>query len=156
MMDGVLAGKTGFTNKAGYCYVGAVEQDGKCMIAVVLASGWPPNKTNKWSDIKKLITYGMQNYEYVDITKDVQEEFTVQVNKGEQDSVKGRAELFPIKALMKSDEEIKWTRYVLGTLSAPVAAGTEIGAVRCYLGDTLLQTWEIKTLEDVQVEKTWF
>ena len=29
MMDGALTGKTGFTGTAGYCYVGALERDGK-------------------------------------------------------------------------------------------------------------------------------
>ena len=28
MMDGALTGKTGFTGKAGYCYVGALEEMG--------------------------------------------------------------------------------------------------------------------------------
>ncbi len=29
MMDGALSGKTGFTQDAGYCYVGALRKDGK-------------------------------------------------------------------------------------------------------------------------------
>ena len=38
-MDGAFTGKTGFTNKAGYCYVGALERDGKCMIVALLPVG---------------------------------------------------------------------------------------------------------------------
>lgn len=156
MMDGVLSGKTGFTNKAGYCYVGAVQQDGKCMIAVVLASGWPPNKTNKWADIKKMIAYGMQAYEYCDIQVDVGTDFMIQVRGGKQKLVKGQAQIENIRVLMRKDEEVKITKYLSGALSAPVTAGTEVGEIKCYLGDTLLQMWKIQTTDTVVEKKGWF
>lgn len=44
MMDGALSGKTGFTQDAGYCYVGALRKDGKTLIVALLACGWPNNK----------------------------------------------------------------------------------------------------------------
>ena len=55
MMSGALTGKTGFTNKAGYCYVGALERDGRTFVVALLACGWPNNKTYKWSDTRKLL-----------------------------------------------------------------------------------------------------
>ncbi len=64
MMDGALSGKTGFTGDAGYCYVGALEQDGKTFVVALLACGWPNNKSYKWSDTKKLMNYGLENYEF--------------------------------------------------------------------------------------------
>lgn len=70
MMDGALSGKTGFTGKAGYCYVGALKRDGKTFIVALLACGWPNNKTYKWSDTKKLMTYGLENYEYRQVWED--------------------------------------------------------------------------------------
>ena len=63
-MDGALSGKTGFTSKAGYCYVGALERDGKCFIVALLACGWPGNKTWKWEDTRKLMEYGLSSFEY--------------------------------------------------------------------------------------------
>lgn len=62
MMDGVLSGKTGFTNKAGYCYVGALERDGRTFVVALLACGWPNHKTWKWSDTRELMEYGVENY----------------------------------------------------------------------------------------------
>ncbi|MGN0356226.1 MAG: D-alanyl-D-alanine carboxypeptidase family protein, partial [Blautia sp.] len=41
MMEGALTGKTGFTANAGYCYVGALQRDGKTLIVALLACGWP-------------------------------------------------------------------------------------------------------------------
>ena len=64
MMEGALTGKTGFTNKAGYCYVGALEQDGRTFIVALLACGWPNNKSYKWSDTRVLMQYGIDNYFY--------------------------------------------------------------------------------------------
>ncbi len=62
MMEGALSGKTGFTNKAGYCYVGALERDGKTFVVALLACGWPNHKTYKWSDTKELMQYGLEHY----------------------------------------------------------------------------------------------
>ncbi len=64
MMDGALTGKTGFTNKAGYCYVGALERDGRTFVVALLACGWPNNKGYKWTDTRKLMQYGIDNYFY--------------------------------------------------------------------------------------------
>ncbi|MCM1543256.1 MAG: serine hydrolase [Blautia sp.] len=64
MMDGALSGKTGFTNKAGYCYVGALEREGRTFVVALLACGWPNNKTYKWSDTRELMEYGLEHYFY--------------------------------------------------------------------------------------------
>lgn len=63
MMDGVISGKTGFTGNAGYCYVAALERDGRRYCIALLACGWPNNRSYKWSDARKLFSYGMENFE---------------------------------------------------------------------------------------------
>lgn len=68
MMEGVISGKTGFTNKAGYCYVGAMEREGRVFIVALLACGWPNNKSYKWSDTKKLMEYGATHYRWQDLS----------------------------------------------------------------------------------------
>lgn len=60
-MKGAIAGKTGFTCDAGYCYVGAVERDGSRYICALLGSGWPNNKNYKWYDMNVLIDYAEDN-----------------------------------------------------------------------------------------------
>lgn len=61
---GALGIKTGFTNKAGYCFVGAAKRENLTLTSCVLASGWPPNKSYKWSDTKELMDYGFQHFSY--------------------------------------------------------------------------------------------
>lgn len=70
MMDGALSGKTGFTNKAGYCYVGALKSEGRTFIVALLACGWPNNKNYKWSDTKELMKYGIENYFFRNLTEE--------------------------------------------------------------------------------------
>ena len=85
-MEGAVSGKTGFTNGAGYCYVGAVEKDGKLFIASLLACGWPPHKNYKWQDMQKLISYGKDAYDYYDILKKDMELPAVPVKNGIRDT----------------------------------------------------------------------
>lgn len=70
MMEGAISGKTGFTGGAGYCYVGAVQNGKRNFIIALLGCGWPPHKTYKWSDARKLFQYGLDNYEYKNVWKD--------------------------------------------------------------------------------------
>ena len=62
MMDHVITGKTGYTSKAGYCYVAALEEGGRHYAIALLACGWPNHKNYKWSDAKTLF------YHLVDIS----------------------------------------------------------------------------------------
>lgn len=61
--DYCISGKTGFTTKAGYCYVAAVEKDGRKMCLSLLGCGWPNNKNYKWADAKALVAYAVSRSE---------------------------------------------------------------------------------------------
>ncbi len=71
MMDGAFSGKTGFTGDAGYCYVGALKKENKNLIVALLGCGWPNNKTYKWKDSKKLMSYGLEYFEKQKIWRNV-------------------------------------------------------------------------------------
>lgn len=68
-MEGILSGKTGFTGEAGYCYVCAVKRDERTFIVALLACGWPGNKTYKWEDTGKLVSYGFDSYHYHELSE---------------------------------------------------------------------------------------
>lgn len=72
MMEGAITGKTGFTGGAGYCYTGAVEDQGRLFVIALLGCGWPPHKTYKWSDARALISYGKENYQYRVLEQEVE------------------------------------------------------------------------------------
>jgi D-alanyl-D-alanine carboxypeptidase (penicillin-binding protein 5/6) len=141
MMDGALSGKTGFTSQAGYCYVGALKRDGRTFVVALLACGWPNNKTYKWSDCKKLFTYGIENYEYQTYYEPLLQ-FTYPVENGASES--GNPYENPlaylkeenhesIRLLMRSDERIVREEQLDFTACAPVAQGAKGGTVSYYL-----------------------
>ncbi len=53
--------KTGFTNAAGYCYVGAAKRGGIELISVVFYS----SRKGRWTDTKKLLEYGFTQVETI-------------------------------------------------------------------------------------------
>lgn len=63
-IEGAISGKTGFTNDAGYCYVGAFESGKSRFIIALLACGWPDNKGYKWIDCKTLLKYAEKTFSY--------------------------------------------------------------------------------------------
>lgn len=57
-----ISGKTGFTGDAGYCYVCAVESEGRKYTIALLGCGWPNNKSYKWKDCATLTSFLDKNY----------------------------------------------------------------------------------------------
>ena len=116
MMAGAISGKTGFTNAAGYCYVGAVRQDDKTFIVALLACGWPSHRNYKWIDTQKLVTYGLRHYEYRELGRvpdlgAIAVEDGIPTDRGWADTayVNVRVEKpeEDVRILMREDEEIR-------------------------------------------------
>ncbi len=58
----IIGGKTGFTNSAGYCFVGGFENEkGRRLIAVVLGEN---DHSSRFRKTEKLITWAYANYEW--------------------------------------------------------------------------------------------
>lgn len=161
MMDGALSGKTGFTGTAGYCYVGALARDGKTYIVALLACGWPNNKSYKWSDTKKLMSYGIENFQKQDLRAIVLEEnklAAIPVMDGQGDKIgeetwmrmslgdyEGCTEL-----LLAQGEEVTLCYELADKLYAPVEKGAYIGRVRYMLGDEVLGEYRVTAEGKVQ------
>ncbi|MCD8338158.1 MAG: D-alanyl-D-alanine carboxypeptidase [Lachnospiraceae bacterium] len=135
LMEGAISGKTGFTGKAGYCYVGALLRDGKLLIVALLACGWPNNKGYKWIDTKKLMNFGLTEFEMRDITAVEISTKDLAVTNGQQESVSTiLEEPSSTEVLMRSDDRVEVRVEMLNTIEAPVAEGTQVGLVH-YLVD---------------------
>jgi D-alanyl-D-alanine carboxypeptidase len=58
-MPGVIGMKTGYTNKAGHCFVGLCQsQKGNTYISVVLGG---PNSNVRWRDSRILLNYAYKH-----------------------------------------------------------------------------------------------
>ncbi len=151
-MEGALSGKTGFTNGAGYCYIGAVKKGEKTFIAALLACGWPPHKTYKWQDMRKIIAYGDEAYDYYEILGEEVKPETVPVENGIIFEA-GLKVCYPeertLKILMRKDEPVTIKKKTVKKLTAPVEAGASAGQVDYYVGEDLVASYPIVTTEKV-------
>lgn len=151
-MDGAISGKTGFTNGAGYCYIGAVKKGEKTFIAALLACGWPPHKTYKWQDMRTLISYGNENFDYYEILKDEVQVENIPVTGGIE-STTGLKVCYPeersLKILMQETDAVTIKKKVASSLPAPVEIGMTAGQIDYYVGEDLVATYPVVTTEKV-------
>ena len=145
MMDGAIGIKTGFTSKAGYCFVGAIKKSDRTLISVVLGCGWPPSKTLKWTDTKRLMTYGIENYEkkQVFVNKELD---PVYVEDG-QTSLIGLSLEGDLSLLLRNDEKVHIEYDIPETLSAPLKAGQIVGTAKYYIDKDLYTEIPVFTTE---------
>ena len=167
MMQGAFSGKTGFTGNAGYCYVGALTRDDRNYIVALLACGWPNNRTYKWSDSKKLMQYGIDNFEKInlDCIPIEQERIgTVLVENGQGDSIGENicvgVKIGAVKGvdtlLIAKGEEVKVNYQVKQKLEAPIEADTYIGKIAVTVNDEVLRDYEVLTADGVyEIDFFW-
>ena len=160
MMEGALSGKTGFTNNAGYCYVGALKRDDRTFIVALLACGWPNNRSYKWSDTRKLMSYGLENYEYRDVWEET-EFCPLLVKNGipESGNLEDKAytgvelavgsEAKHLKLLLSDEEQISVETNFPEELTAPIEPGTIVGSVRYYLDGEIVQIYPVTATDQV-------
>ncbi len=161
MMDEAVSGKTGFTNKAGYCYVGAIESEGRTFTVALLACGWPNHKTYKWSDMKKLAEYGMEHYEYRDIYEDrsfADIPVTDGIAGGEATPYESAAvsvslekpERSGLPYLLCAEDVVEVKTKLVKQMQAPVYAGQKAGEVSYYLNGELIKEYAVVTTGGVK------
>lgn len=143
MMEGALTGKTGFTNGAGYCYVGALERGGKRLIAVVLACGWPNNRNWKWSDTQKLMNYGIENYHRETVGEDELRLDAIPVENGQVETVKMSAKVEKRDVLLKEGDTFRMEVLTPDMLTAPVEEGEMVGTVIYYVNDRIFDLFPV-------------
>ena len=143
MMEGALTGKTGFTNGAGYCYAGALERDGRRLIAVVLACGWPSNRTWKWSDTQKLMNYGLTYFHPESVGTNLFLPDPIAVTNGQSDQVFLSVKTEKKELLLSDQDSFTMDVLLPSSLEAPVQAGQLVGTVIYYVNGTVLDLFPI-------------
>lgn len=145
MMDGAIGIKTGFTSKAGYCFVGAIRRLDRTLISVVLGCGWPPRKSLKWTDTKRLMTYGIENYEKRQIFEEMELD-PVFVDNGQTSHI-GLAMEGDVNLLLRYDEKVRIEYDIPHVLSAPQEEGNTVGSVKFYIDENLYADIPIYTTD---------
>ena len=156
MMEGALTGKTGFTNEAGYCYVGALERGEKRLITVVLACGWPNHKTWKWMDTKALMNYGLEDYHKERVGSDRMALEPVFVMDGQKEKVEILTDAALEDFLLKEDDEFTMEVLIPDVLKAPVQAGELVGSVAYYINGQIVDLFPVYTASEVKkIDLEW-
>ena len=161
MMSGVFSGKTGFTGGAGYSYVGALEDGEREFTIALLGCGWPPHKTYKWSDARKLFGYGKEHYQYREVYQEktfpeIPVENGVPLSGNLGDPVVVHADLnlkdeeMSLKLLMAEDEEVTVSEELPDRLKAPLKKGQTVGTVTYRLQGETVKTFPVYLTEDVE------
>lgn len=148
MMEGAIGVKTGFTSKAGYCFVGAVKRLDRTLVSVVLGCGWPPSKSLKWRDTKALMTYGIEAFQKRDIYPNQVLE-PVFVEEGQKKFEPVSLEGY-ISLLMREDETVRIEYDIPEKIAAPVAKDQIIGYANYYINDEFYTQIPIYTTEDIR------
>jgi D-alanyl-D-alanine carboxypeptidase (penicillin-binding protein 5/6) len=157
MMDEAITGKTGYTSKAGYCYVAAIEEGGRRFAIALLACGWPNNRTWRWSDAKTLFSYGMENYHLYQGREDIFSLDDVETGSGYRDGtlsewgvrtrlplyVNVNAEETDLTFLKADWEEASVRKTLTRHVQLPVQAGDVLGTVSYGIEGDILYTYDI-------------
>ena len=165
MMEGALSGKTGFTSQAGYCYIGALEQDGKTLIVALLGCGWPNHKDYKWQDTRALMEYGLEHYTLHSFSEaklpQIPSVIPVQNGQGEKlgemaQVTTVRRETEDMKLLLGAEDEVRTVYRGKTFLEAPVKEGDKIGEISYELNGETWKTEDVVAGNDVKkIDYAW-
>ena len=149
--SGAIGVKTGYTNKAGHCFVGAAERDGVLLISCVLGSGWgETGKRKKWTDTRELMDYGFETFRPYEVLKEGVDFGAVKVLDSPTDAV-GTVVAEGYTALF-SEEEVESLRMEADLpreVKAPVKKGEKLGTGALFLGDEKLAEMDLLAKKDI-------
>lgn len=155
-MQGAISGKTGYTSKAGYCYVGAVRQNNMTMTFAVLASGWPPHKTYKWTDVKKLVQYVTDHYEKREIIADTSKIKEIEVVDGLKEKVLLKTGNPKATFLIKKTDQIKIESILPSSIDAPVKKGQKVGEIKYLINGKSQKNIPVYAKQNIKQKDYWY
>ncbi len=146
--DGADGVKTGYTGDAGRCLVTSATRDGRQLISVVLGCN---TKKQRTTESIKLLNYGFQSFEIVDLTKDMKKDFLIEIYKSKENTYKIFVEencLYPLLP-----EEIEKVEYVYNfnlNLEAPIRLGEKCGKITIKLDNDVIKVFDISVKDDIK------
>ena len=150
--EGALGMKTGYTNKAGNCFVGAAKRDDVTLLTTVLASGWGARgREQKWKDTKALMDYGFSQFEKRKVISKGKFVDKVAVTRSPKEKVSvGFSEAGEYLLSENELEQVKVEIYWKEGKEAPVFIGEEMGIAKVMLGETCLDKIPLLAQEEAR------
>lgn len=156
--------KTGFTNKAGHCFVGSANHEGMQLIGVALAAGWGnQGKNQKYKDVITLMDYGFNNYKKYELIIPTKNYDKITVKKGIQDTLPLElSERVTLPLSKEEEQKVTIKKIVPTSIEAPIKKGATIGTVEILCNGNTLASASLKAQEEIRKAtlidyfKKWF
>jgi D-alanyl-D-alanine carboxypeptidase (penicillin-binding protein 5/6) len=143
-VDGV---KTGFTDAAGYCLIASAKRGPRRLLAVVLGAA---SDAARASEAQKLLNYGFQFYDTVQLYQNGAQVSALKVWKGATDSVPAGFVVDQYVTLPKGQApQLKLTLEAVEPLVAPITRGQRVGLVKVTLDAKPVGEYPLVALEEV-------
>ncbi len=132
--DGLTGMKTGYATASGYCIITSATRGDQSFIAVALGA---KSSEDRFSGATALLDYAFENYEQVDFDTAGREVGVAKVAGGRDVKVYTTEDV-SIYLTDSTADEITYKITIDEDLTAPLEAGTVVGTIDYYDGDTLL------------------
>ncbi len=143
-VDGI---KTGFTEGAGYCLIASAKRGPRRLLAVVLGAS---SDATRASEAQKLLNYGFQFYDTVQLYQNGAQVSSLKVWKGATDAVPAGFVADQYITLPKGQaQNLKLTLEAVEPLLAPIARGQRVGLVKVALDAKPVGEYPLVALADV-------
>ena len=142
--DGI---KTGYLAVEKYSLASSLERKGRRLIAV--ASGFE-TKNSRSRESSKLLTYGLTNFDLVEINKSGEEFDSVDVWLGKKDSVKVYTKEDIYKIIKKGKKKLLKVKMLYeGPVEAPISKDQVLAKLKIIYNDELIDEYDLLAKEQV-------
>jgi len=139
--------KTGFTEAAGFCLIASAKRGPRRLLAVVLGAS---SDAARASEAQKLLNYGYQFFDTVELYQTGQQVSSLRVWKGASDTVAAGFVADQYATLPKGQaQKLKLTMEAVEPLVAPVSKGQRVGVVKVALEGKAIGEYPLVALGDV-------
>lgn len=147
--DGVNCGKTGYTQVAQNCLVTSLEKEGHKLISVVLKS----NGKEVYADTHKLLNYGIENFDKVNVGFANKFIHNFKVDKGLAPFVSGVTKTDSFSIINKAYKDNIQEKLIFEEpIKAPILKDQTIGKVQYFLNEKMIAETDIVSTMDVQID----
>lgn len=149
---GMLGGKTGWTNRAGYSVTVMAERDGIGLLAVVLGG---TSEDDRFVQASRLLDWGFTHYRMTQVSSAEATAGLIPVTDYLDERVAAVVASDTVVPVFDLEGEITSRVDLLGEVDAPVAAGDRLGTLTVSQGTRLLAQVPVVAAEDVPEPDAW-
>ena len=147
LMTNATGIKTGFTKKAGRCFVGSSNQDGLELVTVLISCG------PMFEDCKRMLEHFNALYEFRNLTEKIEIPSTLFVEDGKAAAVEIKLQnsfSYPLKKDGSEDAGIEVRLQMVEKAEAPVKKGDKMGLLEILRNNQLIFSSKIVSITDVE------